>query len=80
MPDVAFLLEISPEESIRRITEKRGDLLNDFEQLESLKQVDMIFRAMKLPNIRRIDASKTIEQIHQQIRIIVTEMLQQIRT
>ena len=80
MPDVAFLLEISPEESIRRITEKRGDLLNDFEQLDSLKQVDMIFRAMKLPNIRRIDASKTIEQIHQQIRIIVTEMLQQIRT
>jgi len=80
MPDLALLLEISPEESIRRITEKRGDLLNDFEQLESLKQVDAIFRAMQLPCIRRIDASKAVEKIHQRIRIAVTEMLQQIRT
>ena len=80
MPDLALLLEISPEESIRRITEKRGDLLNDFEQLESLKQVDAIFSAMQLPYIRRIDASKTVGQIHQQIRIAVTELLQQLRT
>lgn len=80
MPDLALLLEISPEESIRRITEKRGDLLNDFEQLESLKQVDTIFSAMQLPCIRRIDASKTVGQIHQQIRITVTELLQQLRT
>ncbi|NNK94276.1 MAG: dTMP kinase [Desulfobacterales bacterium] len=80
MPDLALLLEISPEESIRRITEKRGDLLNDFEQLESLKQVDAIFSAMQLPYIRRIDASKTVGQIHQQISIAVTELLQQLRT
>lgn len=80
MPDLALLLEISPEESIHRITEKRGDLLNDFEQLESLKQVDAIFSAMQLPCIRRIDASKTVDLIHQQIRLAVTELLLQLRT
>jgi dTMP kinase len=67
VPDIAFILEMSVEESIRRITVHRGDLLNDFEQADSLRRVDSIFKSMNFPYIRRIDATGSIEHICQQV-------------
>ncbi len=67
-PDLAFILEIDAEESINRITISRGDRLNDFEQLESLKKVDKIFKSLHCPYIRRIDGSQTIDQVSSLVR------------
>lgn len=67
-PDIAFIFEIKAEESIRRITEKRGDTLNDFEQLESLQNVDAIFKNMNYNYIKRINAAGTVEQVRDQVR------------
>ncbi len=67
-PDLAFILEIDAEVSINRITISRGDRLNDFEQLESLKKVDKIFKSLHLPYIRRIDGSQTIDQVSRLVR------------
>ncbi len=67
-PDLAFIIEISAEESIKRITLSRGDQPNDFEQLDSLKEVDKIFKKLNLPYIRRIDGTQSIEQVSKQIR------------
>jgi dTMP kinase len=74
-PDLALIFEIDAEESIRRITEKRGDVLNDFEQIESLKKVDAIFRNMKCDYIRRVDATGSIDQIAAQVKRLCLEML-----
>ena len=67
-PDLAFIFEIDAEESINRITISRGDRLNDFEQLESLKKVDKIFKDLNLPSIRRIDGAQTIDQVSSLVR------------
>ena len=56
-PDIAFILEIDPLTSIERITQNRGDELNDFEQEESLRRVDAIFSSLNYTFIRRIDAN-----------------------
>ena len=75
-PDRAYLLEIDVNESIRRITISRGDRLNDFEQLESLKKVDKIFRSLQFPYIKRIDGSLSIEQISSIVREDVLDLLE----
>ncbi len=74
-PDLAIIIEVDPEVSIRRITEKRGDALNDFEQLESLKKVDSIFRKMDLPYIERIDGSLSVMEVHHQVLALVEKLL-----
>lgn len=66
-PDIAFLFQLSPDLSIERITSGRGDTLNDFEQKESLEKVRTIFNSLKLPYIKNIDASLSIDSVHQQI-------------
>ena len=74
-PDLALLFELSPEISIQRITQKRGDSLNDFEQQESLKKVAEIFDNMDFPYIRRIDCQQNIEKVHRDVIGIVKTYL-----
>jgi len=75
-PDIAFIFEVSLEESIRRITVHRGDVLNDFEQTDTLRQVDRLFKGMDFPYIRRIDGSGPIDQISKQIRVHTKALIQ----
>ncbi len=63
-PDLALLFQATPTITTQRITQKRGDSLNDFEQLESLQKVATIFDQLELSYIQRIDATGTIENIH----------------
>ena len=74
-PDLAFIFEISAEESIKRITLSRGDRPNDFEQLDALKEVDKLFRSLNLPYIRRIDGTQAIEEISKQVRYHTVRLL-----
>ena len=74
-PDLTIIIEVDPQICITRITEKRGDVLNDFEQLGSLKKVDSIFKEMDLPYIERIDGSAAEEQIHQQVVRLIDKLL-----
>jgi dTMP kinase len=75
-PDLVLIIELDPVESIRRITQKRGDRLNDFEQLEALQKVDGIFKQMKLPYIRRINGSAPKIEVHRQVLSHVDSLLQ----
>jgi dTMP kinase len=74
-PDLAIIIEVPPQICIGRITEKRGDQLNDFEQLESLKKVDSIFKQMDLPYVQRIDGSLAEEEVHRQVRGLIQRLL-----
>lgn len=74
-PDLSIIIEIDPVYSIQRITEQRGDVLNEFEQLESLKKVDGIFRLLDLPYVKRIDGSGSKTDVHRQILHHVNELL-----
>lgn len=73
-PDLVLLLEITPEEGLRRIREHRREIPNDFEQLDSLRKAAAIFSAFDRPCIRRIDTSPPRGKVQERIRGLVTEL------
>ncbi len=75
-PDLALLFCAPPRLGIERITQGRGDTLNDFEQEATLQKVATIFDSLELPYIKRINASGSIASIHQAVLLAVTPLLQ----
>jgi dTMP kinase len=69
VPDLVFLLLISPTEALKRIGQGRGQTDDAFEQEDYLTSVDGIFRTLRGPYIHPIDADQPID--------IVTSALQE---
>ena len=65
-PDVAFILELDPEQALVRIAEKRGDCPNSFETLDYLHKVKAVFDALDLPYVIRLDATLPKDEILKQ--------------
>jgi len=63
MPDLVLLLELDPEAAIKRIKESRGEVPDNFEQLEYLKKVADIFKSLSAPFVARIDAGLPPEEL-----------------
>lgn len=63
VPDLVLLLELDPEEAIKRIRESRGELPDNFEQLEYLKKVAGVFKDLSAPFVERIDAALPQEKL-----------------
>jgi len=57
MPDLVLLLELDPEAAIKRIKESRGEVPDNFEQLEYLKKVAGVFKNLSDPFVVHIDAA-----------------------
>lgn len=75
-PDLAILFEAPVTLGIARITGGRGDRLNDFEQVDNLIRVSAIFASLDLPYIRRIDAARPIEAVHDTILAMVLPLFE----
>ncbi len=75
VPDIAFIFEVSVETSLHRITQGRGDQLNDFEKADSLTQVKKIFSQLDLPFIYRIDAERNIDDIFTHLLSIIDSVI-----
>jgi len=76
-PDLALIFEVSIATSLKRITQGRGEQLNDFEQEESLTRVSAIFDLLDLPYVTRIDAEQSIEEIHNAVVNAVHDIVPQ---
>jgi dTMP kinase len=74
-PDLALLFHTPVNVGITRITSARGDTLNDFEQTENLKKVAKIFDAIHRPYIEKVDATGSIESVHQKVMNHVHRLL-----
>ena len=74
-PDLALLFRLDPVLSVQRITGKRGDTLNDFEQLESLKKVSRIFESMNFPFIHRVEAEQSVNDVHKKVMEVTMSCL-----
>jgi dTMP kinase len=72
-PDLLLLLQIAPEDSLERVRKRSAP--NEFEKLDYLKQVAAVFDHMQFPYLRRIDATQTIDLMHQQIWQAVAPLL-----
>ena len=77
VPDLALILEIEPALGIHRIQNQRQELPNTFEEESNLRKVAAIFNSLQEEYIRRIDASKTVEAVHQQVMQEVEKALSQ---
>lgn len=75
-PDIALVFEQPVATSLHRITDGRGEELNDFEQAESLARVSRIFQELHFPYIKRIHAENSIEQVHKEVIEAVTPLLE----
>ncbi len=75
IPDLALVLEIEPALGIHRIQEHRQESPNTFEDESNLHRVAAIFKSMQEEYIRRIDASTTVEAVHQQVMQEVKKVL-----
>ncbi|MEK7138420.1 MAG: dTMP kinase [Patescibacteria group bacterium] len=76
LPDLTFILEISPEESIQRIL-KRGKPVQLYETKEKLSKVMVNYRnlASKFPNVHILDGERPAEVISQEIIELVSKIL-----
>jgi dTMP kinase len=77
-PDIALLLHAPLETGQSRITGTRGDVLNDFEQVDYLTEVAKIFSAMTMDYITPIMASGTIDEVHTRVLKAVTPLLKNV--
>ncbi len=78
-PDITLIFEQPVQTSLARITENRGEAPNDFEQSESLSRVSEIFQSLVHPSIVRINATDSIDRVHQSVMDAVTPLLQKIK-
>jgi len=75
VPDLALLFHAPLATGTQRITEGRGETLNDFEKEDYLQKVSTQFEQLQLPYIKRIDAARDIETIHQDVLALVNPIL-----
>lgn len=76
-PDLVLLFDLPVQLGRERIQKNRGEATNDFEKEEMLTKVSNIFKQLDFPYIKRIDASKSIEEIHKNILLHVNFLLKQ---
>ncbi len=76
-PDLVLLFKAPPETGIARITGRRHESLNDFEQADTLVRVARIFDSLDQPYIHRIDATGTITTIHESVMSAVEPIIHQ---
>lgn len=76
-PDITFILDLPAETALERIKE-RGKQKEKFEQLEFMSELRKNFLKLKYhlkDNIKIIDASKTKEEVFQQIKTEIDRLL-----
>ncbi len=78
-PNLALIFQATPESSIERITQLRGDTPNDFEKADTLTKVAAIFDKLDFQYIHRIDANDSIAAIHSIVVRRVESLLQSLQ-
>lgn len=76
-PDLVILLTMTPQESLTRIKELRGEELNDFEQEEQLQRVAALFDSFDNDCISRIEAGGTTHQVGRKIQAEINSLLRE---
>jgi dTMP kinase len=76
IPDLTFLLRVSPEACVQRI-EKRGEGVKFFEKKEKLARVWKTYETLpaRFENVYIIDGERKIEEVFEQIKEIIENKL-----
>ena len=68
LPHQTYMIEISPQEGIQRITQSRHEQPNAFEQLDGLTKCKKIFDEVELPHLLRLDGTLSPQSLHDIIK------------
>ena len=74
-PDMVILLTMTPQASLTRIKELRGDELNDFEQEDQLQKVAALFDSFHNSCIVRVNADASMNHVGMEIQAAVDSLL-----
>lgn len=74
-PDLVLLLEVPVSLGVHRVRHLRGEVLNDFEQEETLARVAEIFSRLQGDHIRRLDGGGDVETVHALVMAAVAPLL-----
>lgn len=75
-PDMVIILDLPPELGLARIKNNRNEELNYFETLGYQNKVRELFLSMRdYDNVRILDGSKRVEEVHVAIRKVVDELI-----
>jgi dTMP kinase len=75
VPDIVFLLMVSPGVGLSRIRKKRNEIPNLFEQEEYLSKVEEIFRHLDESYVVKLDGRETIESVSKTIANAVHDII-----
>ncbi|MBW2230398.1 MAG: dTMP kinase [Deltaproteobacteria bacterium] len=67
-PTAILLIEVSPEEGLRRVHARGGPLNKSFERIDFLTRAAEIFDAVERPYVRRIDGEAPPHIVHARVR------------
>lgn len=74
IPDITIYLDVSPETALKRIS-KRAKQTIKYEKLEILTKVRKEYLRMKSNTFKIINAEKTIQEIHNEVRSLIEPAL-----
>ncbi|MFH0821254.1 MAG: dTMP kinase [Pseudomonadota bacterium] len=74
-PTAVFLLDVPPETGIARIASSRPEGFSIFERIGDLERVARIYRGLDDPLIRRIDAGKTEDEVHEVVVVAMKSLI-----
>jgi dTMP kinase len=77
-PDLLVWLDLPPGQSLERIG-RRGDVANEFERAQLLEASREIFSRIHRPYLRRLDATRPVEEIREEVVTTVLETVRQRR-
>jgi dTMP kinase len=79
-PDLVFILDIAPHEGLDRITLNREKMDSHFEREDYLVKVRQIFQDLEGENIHHVDASRSEEDIYEDIEKVVFDYLRSLQS
>jgi dTMP kinase len=78
-PDLVIILDAPPKVGLDRIIDKRKEDLNYFETLDYQDKVRALFLSMEsYDNVKILNGSKGIEEVHREIRRAVKELIESV--
>ena len=75
-PDLVIILDLPPDTGLERITNYRKEDLNYFETLDYQGKVRELFLGMRnYDNVRILDAGGSVDEVQEEIRRVVEEVI-----
>jgi len=67
-PDAVVLLEVLPEEGLRRVVARGGELNLAYERVDFLQRASTIFAAINRAYIHRVDGTASPDEVHSRVK------------